>query len=148
MMSERGQASTEMMLIVGAILLIVISVYPSIKTESEMNRGITAARDGATYAVNMLGMGFSESGSGITPPNKTVQLVGLSYSEGAVVGGLTPITITLEIRGTSDTTVGDAISDQSLKFIYKVFKGNYNIGSDPQYVDSESYRFYVTSTFT
>ena len=107
MRSERGQTSTELMLIVGAILLIVISIYPSIKTESEMNRGITAARDGATYSVNMIGMGFSESGSGITQPNKTVQLVGFSYSEGAVEDGLTPITITLEIRGTSNAAVGD-----------------------------------------
>ncbi|MFQ5976121.1 MAG: hypothetical protein ACE5J5_07400 [Candidatus Hydrothermarchaeales archaeon] len=147
MKSERGQTAIELLLIVGAIILIAINIYPSIRSNKELNQGVTAARDGATYAANILGMGFTESGTGITQPNKTIQIVGMDYYKGTEVGGLTPITITFEIKGTSDTAVGQAIADQSLKFIYKAFNGNYEISASATSVVSENYDFSVDYTF-
>jgi hypothetical protein len=62
--NDKGQVSIEFILIVGAVLTMVIVGIPIILKNAEMNRGLAAARDGATYAVGMVGMGFSEDGSG------------------------------------------------------------------------------------
>lgn len=147
MRSERGQTSIELILVVGAVILITISVYPAIKSQTELNKGVTTARDGATYAANMMGLGFTKSGSGIMQANKTIKIVGMTYSKGTAVGGLTPVAISFEIQGTNDATVGQEIADHSLKVIYHVFNGNYGINDSATYVDSESYRFTVNYTF-
>jgi len=144
MRSESGQTSIELILLVGAVILITISIYPAIKSQTELNKGVTAARDGATYAANMMGLGFTKSGSGITQANKTIKIVGLTYSIGAT-NGLTPVSISIEVQGTNNEAVGQEIAAHSLKFIYKAFNGDYSI-TDP-YVDSESYHFTVTHTF-
>ena len=60
---ERGQISIEFILILGAVLTMAIVVIPMVLKSAEMNRGVTAARDGATKGAAMRGLGFS-SGSG------------------------------------------------------------------------------------
>ena len=60
---EKGQISIEFILILGAVLTMAIVVIPMVLKSAEMNRGVTAARDGATKGAAMRGLGFS-SGSG------------------------------------------------------------------------------------
>lgn len=60
---EHGQISIEFILILGAVLTMAIVVIPMVLKSAEMNRGVTAARDGATKGAAMRGLGFS-SGSG------------------------------------------------------------------------------------
>jgi hypothetical protein len=57
---EKGQISIELILVVGAILTMVVVAIPMILKSAEMNRGLTAARDGATKAIALRGMGYSE----------------------------------------------------------------------------------------
>jgi Flp pilus assembly pilin Flp len=74
---ERGQASIEFILVVGAILVMVVAGIPIIQKNAEMNRGLTAARDGATKGAAMRGLGYA--GDGVTPqPSGAIKILNIT----------------------------------------------------------------------
>ena len=58
---EKGQVTIEFTLVVGAILLMTVVVIPMTLKNAEMNRALTAARDGASKGAVMRGLGFEAS---------------------------------------------------------------------------------------
>ena len=59
---DKGQVSIEFLLLVGAIITMVLVTMPIIFRNTEMNKALTAARDGGTKGAAMRGLGFSEGG--------------------------------------------------------------------------------------
>lgn len=62
MKEEKGQVAMEYILVVGAVLIMALAGMPMILKNAEMNKAMGAARDGATKAAAMRGMGFSTTG--------------------------------------------------------------------------------------
>lgn len=56
---EKAQTTVEFILIVGAFVLISVILMPKILSNLELNKAISAARDGAEFAIAMIGMGYS-----------------------------------------------------------------------------------------
>ena len=54
----RGQISIEFIILVGAIMVMVVAVFPFITRANELSKAHAAARDGATFAAGMRGMGY------------------------------------------------------------------------------------------
>lgn len=72
----RGQVAMEFILIVGLVILIVVAAAPVLQKQNELNKAIAAARDGATFAAGMRGMGYE--GKDVTEmPEGVVKIEGL-----------------------------------------------------------------------
>ncbi len=84
MRDDKGQVSIELILVVGAILTMVLVVIPMVLKNAEMNKGLTAARDGATKGAAMRGMGYSSDGGN---PSGTVKLINMTPIFNSTVGG-------------------------------------------------------------
>lgn len=143
---QSGQTSIELILVVGAIFLIVISTLPYIGDANKMNNGIAAARDGATFAQTMLNMGYA-TGNTSLPQGETVHVDDITYSEDTTTLPDTKIVrITLTISGTSDTDVADEIVSQVGNHIHYAFKGAWNTGTNGN-VTAGNHRFEVDYEF-
>jgi Class III signal peptide len=71
---EGGQISIEFILIVGAVLTMTVVAIPMVLKNAEMNRGLAAARDGATFGAGMRGLGFSYAGGNVAGKVKILNL--------------------------------------------------------------------------
>lgn len=131
---QSGQTSIELLLVVGALFLIVISTLPYIGDANKVNKGVAAARDGATFAQTMLNLGYSyttEWGDVVElPQGETVHVDDITYTTSVIDmgGGNTQkfVEITLTISGTSDLLTAIQISEHSLNYIYYAFNGEWS----------------------
>lgn len=143
---QNGQASVEIAIVTGAIFLIVVSVLPYITDANTMNKGISAARDGATFAQTMLNMGYASGGTSL-PRGDRVSVDDISYSTDTTTSpGTKIVEITLTISGTSDTDVADEIVNQAGNSIYYAYNGEWNTSTEGT-VQVGDYRFEVSYQF-
>ncbi len=143
---RNGQVSIELALITGAIFVIAISVFPYIMDANTVNKGVSAARDGATFAQTMLNMGYT-TGDASLPRGEKVRVDDISYSVDTNASSNTKIvTITLTISGTSNTTIADEIVNQAGNSMYYAYNGQWNASTGGT-VTSGNYRFDVTYEF-
>lgn len=143
---QNGQASVEIAIVAGAIFLIVVSVLPYITDASTMNNGISAARDGATFAQTMLNMGYASGGTSL-PRGDRVNVDDIAYSTDTTTSpGTKIVRITLTISGTSDTGVADEIVNQAGNSIYYAYNGEWNTSTEGT-VHVGDYQFEVTRQF-
>lgn len=143
---QNGQVSVEIAIVTGAVFLIVISVLPYIIDANTMNKGVSAARDGATFAQTMLNMGYA-SGDASLPRGEKVHIDDISYRvDTTTLPGTKIVRITLTISGTSDTDAAAKIVSQAGNSIFYAYNGRWNT-STGGIVDVGNYRFEVTSQF-
>jgi uncharacterized protein (UPF0333 family) len=129
MRDEKGQVSIELILVVGAVLSMVVVIIPMVLKNAEMNRGLTAARDGATKGAAMRGMGFSSSGGNeagvVKIVNITSSITEISDSQDNV-----SITFYAKIPSNMDSvTVCDTIETQSQRYTAYAFTGQWPSGA-------------------
>ncbi len=143
---QNGQASVEIAIVAGAIFLIVVSVLPYITDANTMNKGISAARDGATSAQTTLNMGYASEGTSL-PRGDWVGVDDIAYStDTTTLPGTKIVKITLTISGTSDTDVADEIVNQAGNSIYYAYYGDWNTSTEGT-VHVKDYRFEVSYQF-
>jgi uncharacterized protein (UPF0333 family) len=125
---NKGQISIEFLLVVGAILTMVVVATPIILKNAEMNRGLTAARDGATKAAAMRGLGFSSNGGNAAGVVKIIRIeTNITVIEGA------PDTVSLGIyakipSNLDSTSVCDTIETQAQRYVAYAFTGQWPVG--------------------
>ncbi len=142
---QKGQVSIEIIIVTGAMFLIAISVIPYITDADSVNKGVSAARDGATFSKTMLNMGYA-AGSVSLPTGDKVNIDDIAYSVDTSTPGIKIVTITFTISGTSDTDVADEIVNQASNSIYYAYNGAWNTGTGGT-VNVGNYRFVVTYQF-
>ncbi len=147
---ERGQTSIEIALVTGMIFIIFISAFPYVTEMNMMNKGVSAARDGATFAQTMLNMGYSyttEWGDVVElSRGERVHVDDISYSTQTEDLGngetLQRVFIVVTVSGTSDWDTANRIADHSLQYIYYSFNGEWSDESIA-WVDVGDRKFYV-----
>ncbi|MEE8401553.1 MAG: class III signal peptide-containing protein [Candidatus Hydrothermarchaeaceae archaeon] len=144
--NRRGQVSIEMALVTGAILLIVISVIPYITTENTLNKGVSAARNGATFGKTMLNMGYTAGGASLSGGER-VAIADIDYSvDKTSTPGTKIVNIVFTISGTSNTAAADEIVNQAANSVHYAFTGTYNTSTGGT-IDITGFKFIVSYTF-
>lgn len=142
---QRGQTSIEIAMVTGVIFLIVVSVIPYITEVNVMNKGLSAAREGATYAQTMLNMGYATNTS--LPLGDKVLLEGISYIEDTTTEpGIKIVNITLTISGTTNGAIATEIKNQAANYIYYSFNAQWNTSTGGT-VNVGTTRFIVSHVF-
>jgi hypothetical protein len=141
---QSGQTSIEIAFVTGAIFLIVISALPYITDANMMNKGVTAARDGATFSQTMLNMGYS-TGDISLPRGERVHVDDISYTE-ETSGSIKIVRIKLTISGTNDNDVATEITSQAGNYIHYAFNAQWNTSTGGT-VNVGDYRFIVSHVF-
>ncbi len=156
-MNERGQVSIEFILVAGAVLLIAVSMYPFAMQQQELNKAVSAAREGASYGAGLRGMGFTPQG-GASLPGGMVKIEGMVVNKtGTVTGDLEEYQITFFVyapeymQGNGDCSsagneLGSTIINQSLSYIHRAFYGNWS-ATPPGSVNASYYYFTVTCQY-
>jgi hypothetical protein len=135
MSDEKGQISIEFILIVGAVLTMVIVGIPMILKNAEMNRGLTAARDGATKGAAMRGLGFSSTGGNVAGVVKIINMTPIY--KGNTSTGLDKYQLKFYLSVPSDmidnptcvqSSIGGTIRVQATSFMNYAFAGEYSTG--------------------
>lgn len=142
---QRGQTSIEIALLTGLIFVIFISAFPYAADMNVMNKGVAAARDGATFAQTMLNMDYAQNAS--LPQGEKVILEDMSYSvDTTTEPGTKIVRITLTISGTTDDDVATEIKSQAGNYIFYYFNGAWNTSTGGT-VNVGGYRFIVSHVF-
>ncbi len=128
---EEGQISIEFLLIVGAVLTMTVVAIPMVLKNAEMNRGLIAARDGATFGAGMRGLGFA-GGSVDAQPSGVVKIEKLNYTVADVTDAPDNVTINIYARIPSNmdsSTICSSIRTQSQRNIAYAFTGQWPSGA-------------------
>ena len=141
---QRGQTSIEIALVTGVIFIVFISALPYVTDMNMMNKGIGAARDGATYAQTMFNMGYASGGISL-PRGDRVHVDDISYSE-ETINGTKIVSITLTISGTTDDDVATEMKSQAGNYIFYHFNSEWNTSTGGT-VTAGDYRFVVSHVF-
>lgn len=124
---ERGQVGIEFILMVGLVLLIVITAIPYILQQNELNNGIAAARNGATFAMGMRGLGYA--GSGVQEnPLGVLKLDRIEYSVAENATGKDDVYIEIYLKGSSylnTASITGTVSTQARRYIAYAFSGQW-----------------------
>jgi hypothetical protein len=147
MRRERGQASVELILIAGFILLMAILVFPYVVKQQEMNKAVAAAREGATTGTALRGMGFSADGGN---DDGLVRVERMTVTKTGTYGDLDQYQIKFFISEptdmrTSNNCMNDGITgtilNQARNHIYYAFNSQWYSGTVPNGVNTTNYRF-------
>jgi hypothetical protein len=145
--NQRGQTSVEIAIVSGAILMISVTMFPYLVEANTLNKGISSARDGATFAQTMINMGYtSDDFSGATlPQGDRVHVDRVGYLvEREYMPDTDRVSITLTISGTSDNNIAQQVQNQAGDFIYFNFYGAWPSTSTYGVVEMEGYQFMVS----
>lgn len=150
---ERAQISLEFVLIVGAFLVIAITVFPVITKQNELNKALAAARDGATFGAGMRGIGFT---SGNPTPEAVIKIDRLELLFQNKTGDLDEYQIKIYIiapeyiknNSAYRASVAGTIRNQALSSIYYTFNGEWPPGGIVSRVNTTHYSFTAGNTFT
>jgi len=154
-MSERAQTSLEFVIIVGIFLVMIVSIYPFILRENELNKAVAAARDGASYAVGMRGMGFGHDGANLPNYTGVIKIVNLTLEDlGTDPSGRKCYRIRFYLSvpeymkesSCSSSSVGMSVRRQAVRFIYRAFYGNWTPPDDLR-VCTERFNFTTACSF-
>jgi hypothetical protein len=148
MRGEKGQVSIELVIIIGVVLFIVFSIIPSILKQNELNRGLTAARDGATFGAGMRGLGYAGEGVDIAPEGVVkIDKIEHVINPGGGEGGRDEVRVYIFVRGPAylqNTTIIDTIETQARRYICYAFQGYWPTGAAVS-LNETSGRYYTFS---
>jgi uncharacterized protein (UPF0333 family) len=141
---NKGQVSLEFILVVGAIMTMTIVGIPMILKNTEMNKGLSAARDGATYGAAMRGVGYA--GSGVSSqPSGVVKIDRIEYTITENPGSLNNVSIRIyaKIPSNMDTTsICDTIETQAQRYVAYALHGRWISGAVVQ-ISERTGSYYV-----
>ncbi len=151
MSSNRAQVSIEFIILVGALLVMVIAVFPYILKTNELNKALSAARDGATFGAAMRGVGY-QSGSVEAPPGR-IKIKSVTLERQGRCGSLEcyrfRIVIMMPSYYSSNSryvnSIRSTIRNQALRFVYYAFNGDYPPSPIIYRVDTSYYSFNATT---
>jgi hypothetical protein len=130
---EKGQISLELVLLTGFLLLLVVITIPALLKTNELNRGLAAARDGASYGATLRGMGFV--GEGVGPNDEgVIRIENLTYqvSSDSGLDGRDSVEIWIHVRGPSHlntASVRSTIRTQTRRYVAHVLHGDWIAGA-------------------
>ncbi|MFQ5816082.1 MAG: class III signal peptide-containing protein, partial [Candidatus Hydrothermarchaeaceae archaeon] len=146
---EKAQISLEFVLIVGAFLVIAITVFPVITKQNELNKALTAARDGATFGAGMRGMGFR--GEDVDElPGGVVKIDRLELELQGKEGELDWYRIRIYLKvpeymkddpTCTSSSMGSTVTNQALIYINHVFNGEWPSTGVVSRVNTTHYSF-------
>ncbi|HDH27625.1 MAG TPA: class III signal peptide-containing protein [Euryarchaeota archaeon] len=142
---EQGQISIEFILILGAVLTMAIVAIPMVLKSAEMNRGVTAARDGATKGAAMRGLGFSATTDHKTGVVKIINLT--SEYNGTSATGLEKYRLRFYVKmsdGLDKSSVCTSIRQAASSNLNYAFAGKYTTSFAA--VDGSYYSFTTACT--
>jgi hypothetical protein len=128
---NEGQVAIEFILVVGAILTMVVVAAPMILKNAEMNRGLSAARDGATKAAAMRGLGYAGQGVDMQPAG-VVKINNLTYSVVEIADAQDNVTITISAKipnSMDGSKICSSIRTQAQRYIAYAFTGDWPAGA-------------------
>ncbi len=154
--NQKGQASLEFMLIVTIFLLMVVTIYPYVQRENELDEALAAARDGAIYAANDRGMGYACQGC-VRLSSGTIKIINMTLEDrGTDQDGRkcyrirfyvsVPYYIKDNYPYCYNSPIGMSIRREALRFMYKVFHGDWN-PPNPLEVCTDRYNFTTTCSY-
>ncbi len=151
MSSNRAQVSIEFIILVGALLVMVIAVFPYILKTNELNKALSAARDGATFGAGIRGVGY-QSGSVEAPPGR-IKIKSVILERLGRCGSLEcyrfRIVIMMPSYYSSNSSyvnsIRSTIRNQALRFVYYAFNGEYPASSVIYRVNTNYYSFNATT---
>lgn len=127
----RGQAATEVLLILAVILTAAIAFLPAGQRSNEVSSVMSAARVGASKAVTELSMQYGCS----------IDIAKLNFD-----GGNITIYLTASVGGPSDATISDKVRSEALKHIYQAVNGGFPENAAP--VSTQNYTYDVSVAIT
>ena len=147
-MGNRGQIAVEFVLIVGLVTLIVVSAYPVLHKQMELNKALAAARDGAVYGASYRGLSYYTSG--ISPPNRnprgvikvtSVTLIprGVEEETGKEMYQIRINAVMPPYLSAYENSLEASIRSYARSYVYNAFHGKYQGGFSPVY--TTYYRF-------
>ncbi len=149
MSSNRAQVSIEFIILVGALLVMVIAVFPYILKTNELNKALSAARDGATFGAAMRGVGY-QSGSVEAPPGR-IKIKSVTLERLGRCGSLECYRFRIVVMMPSYyspyvNSITRTIRNQALRFVYYAFNGDYPPPKPPLHrVNTTYYSFNATT---
>ncbi len=151
MRCRKAQVGIEFIILVGALLVMVIAVFPYILKTNELNKALSAARDGATFGAAMRGVGY-KSGSVEAPPGK-IKIKSVTLERLGKCGDLEcyrfKIVIMMPSYYSSNSSyvrsVRGTIRNQAMRFVYYAFYGDYPSKSVIYRVNTSYYSFNATT---
>jgi hypothetical protein len=146
----RGQVALEFIFLVGLVTLIVITAYPVLQQQVELNKALSAARDGAVYGSSFRGLSYYTSGT--SPSNRNppgvikltqVTLISQGVEEGS---GRKMYQIKINARGPEylmsyENTIEASIRNYARSYAYHAFYGRYQGGFSPVYTNNYKFTF-------
>ncbi len=151
----KGQVALEFIIIVGLVTLIVVTAYPVLQKQIELNKALTAARDGAAYGASFRGMSYYTSGT--SPANRNppgvlkitkVTLIPQGVEEAS---GKTMYQIRIDVRAPNylssyENTIEASIRNYARSYVYNAFYGRYQGGFSPVYTNYYKFTFSANMT--
>ncbi len=128
---DKGQVSIEFVLVVGAVLTMVIVAIPLILKNAEMNKALSAARDGATMGAGMRGLGYSSSGG--NEPG-VVKIINMTPEYQNKVGELDWYRLRFYLSVPSEmiddptctqSSIGSTVTNQAMRYTHYAFNGEW-----------------------
>lgn len=151
-----AQVAIEFIIIVGIVLLIVVAVTPTILKQQELNKAVSAARDGAAFGASMRGMGYYTSN--IQPENRNpqgiVKIKEIIPNSQGIEASTGKEKYQIRIRAVSPnylsenykSTIESSIENYARSYVNYAFTGVYQGGFNPVY--TSYYRFTFTANLT
>lgn len=132
--SRKAQVSVEFIFIVSIVIVFSIILWPTIIKANELNRGVAAARDGATFGATMRGLGYDYEGKDY--PSGTITIDRLDYEIIQTGQKKNNVSITIYVRGPSYFTYDQKVSitstirNQAQRYVGKTFSGDFDTSVD------------------
>ena len=145
--NQRGQTSVEIALVTGVIFIISVTMFPYLTEATVLNKAVSSARDGATFAQTMINMGYtSDDFSGVTlPQGDRVHVDRVDYTLEEDYNGTETdrVNIKLTISGTADSDIAAQVRNHAGDFIYYTFNAAWPTTTTSGVVGIEGYQFVV-----
>ena len=151
---DRGQISIEFIILIGAIMVMVVAVFPFITRANELSKAQAAARDGATFAAGMRGMGYMPGSDKEIPPG-VVKITRVDMVKVGNYSNLDWYRFYISVHApdyildntTYRQSLCGTIANQALRYVYYAFNGRWPSQSTISYVNTARYHFTVSCTF-
>jgi len=127
----KGQAATEVLLILAVVLTAALAFLPAGEKGNEVSSVMSAAREGASRAVTELNMQYGCA----------IDIAKLNFD-----GGNITIYLTASVGGPPDATISDEVRNEALKYIHQVVRGSFPENVGP--IRTQNYTYDVSVTIT
>lgn len=151
-----GQISIEFIILVGAIMVMVVAVFPFITRANELSKAHAAARDGATFAAGMRGMGYRGSDVNEVAPG-VVKITKVEMVKVGISGNRTHYRFNFHISAPNymidnptctQSSIGGSVISQAFRSVCYSFYGTWTgTQCGQRFVNTSRYHFTATCTF-